>query len=67
MTLQQRPEALLEVCTIALELFRQISIYLQPILPELVARAGALFGRPEPVWADAASPLGAVEIGWILS
>ncbi len=65
-TLAKDPEKaaeLVETCTIALNLFRQITVYLQPIVPELVERASALFGGRSVTWEDASTPLGAIEIG----
>jgi methionyl-tRNA synthetase len=46
-----------DVCTVALNLFRQITIYLAPVLPKLAEQAGELFGAPIAHWDDAASPL----------
>ncbi len=34
-----------EICRVALNLFRQLTTYLQPILPELSVRANALLGQ----------------------
>jgi methionyl-tRNA synthetase len=45
------------VCTQALNLFRVLMIYLQPILPEMAARARAFLQEPEWTWASAAVPL----------
>ncbi len=56
----QRPRQggeLRDVCTVALNLFRQITIYLAPVLPELAERAGALLNAGAPRWEDAATPL----------
>ncbi|MBL8722937.1 MAG: methionine--tRNA ligase [Planctomycetes bacterium] len=52
-----RSAELQEVCTVVLNLFRQIVVYLAPVVPELVAKVDALFGVPIRSWADAASPL----------
>ena len=55
---------LLAVCGVALNLFHQIVVYLQPILPRLAADARALLSQgPEPRWAEARTPLGAVRVG----
>ncbi|MEM7811169.1 MAG: methionine--tRNA ligase [Planctomycetota bacterium] len=48
---------LLEVCTVGLNLFRQIVIYLSPILPELAEKTGALLNAPIGHWDDAQTPL----------
>jgi methionyl-tRNA synthetase len=45
------------VCTQALNLFRVLMIYLQPVLPQMSARAGAFFREPDWAWSDAARPL----------
>jgi len=38
-------------------LFRVLMIYLQPVLPQMAARAGAFFQEPSWEWAAAARPL----------
>ena len=45
------------VCTLGLNLFRALIIYLKPILPALAARAERLLGGRELVWNDVAAPL----------
>jgi methionyl-tRNA synthetase len=50
-------EELLEVCTVALNLFRQITVYLSPILPDLAQRATALLNAEPVSWESAATPL----------
>lgn len=46
-----------DVCTIALNLFRQLAVYLAPVLPKLAQQAGELFDRPITKWADASEPI----------
>ncbi|MCB1086409.1 MAG: methionine--tRNA ligase [Verrucomicrobiae bacterium] len=46
-----------DVCTVALNLFRQLAIYLSPVLPDLAEKAGALLNDPIESWNQAASPL----------
>lgn len=46
-----------EVCTIVLNLFRQLSIYLAPVLPRLAAQCGQLLGEPITSWEQSQSPL----------
>lgn len=46
-----------DVCSVALNLFRQIVVYLSPVLPRLARQADELFGVPIRNWRDAASPL----------
>jgi methionyl-tRNA synthetase len=45
------------VCTQGLNLFRVLMIYLQPVLPQMAAKAGAFLGEGVWQWADAATPL----------
>ena len=45
------------VCTQALNLFRVLMIYLQPVLPQMAARACAFFQETVWTWAAAAKPL----------
>jgi methionyl-tRNA synthetase len=45
------------VCTEALNLFRVLMIYLQPVLPAMAARVCAFFQEPGWTWAAAAKPL----------
>jgi methionyl-tRNA synthetase len=45
------------VCTQALNLFRILMIYLEPVLPSMAARASAFFREPGWTWAAAATPL----------
>ncbi|HTD73820.1 MAG TPA: methionine--tRNA ligase [Steroidobacteraceae bacterium] len=45
------------VCTQALNLFRVLMIYLEPVLPTMASRACAFFQEPGWTWASAAKPL----------
>lgn len=45
------------VCTVALNLFRQIAIYLAPVLPRLAAQTERLLNAPIQHWSDAGTPL----------
>src|ERR1700761_1024457 len=45
------------VCTQALNLFRVLMIYLQPVLPTMAARACAFFREPQWSWNSATTPL----------
>jgi len=53
----EKADELLEVCTVALNLFRQITVYLAPVLPGLAEKAGALLNAGPVRWEDAATPL----------
>jgi len=46
-----------DVCTVALNLFRQIAVYLAPVLPRLAAQTEELLGRPLDAWEVAKTPL----------
>ncbi len=46
-----------DVCSVGLNHFRQLAIYLAPVLPRLAEDAGALLGSPINSWDDAATPL----------
>ncbi len=51
-------EELRQVCSVALNLFHQLAVYLQPILPVLAEQARALLNVPgDGRWEDAGSPL----------
>jgi methionyl-tRNA synthetase len=50
------------VCTLGLNLFRVLMIYLQPVLPHMAAKARAFFGEQEWSWSHAARPLLGVSI-----
>jgi methionyl-tRNA synthetase len=45
------------VCTQALNLFRVLMIYLEPVLPTMAARACAFFREPVWSWSSATTPL----------
>jgi methionyl-tRNA synthetase len=45
------------VCTQALNLFRVLMIYLEPVLPSMAVRARSFFQEPGWTWAAAATPL----------
>jgi methionyl-tRNA synthetase len=52
-----RERDLQDVCTIALNLFRQIVVYLAPVMPRLAEKTAALLGRPVAAWSEASVPL----------
>ena len=53
----ERAQELQDCCTVVLNLFHQIMVYLTPVLPELSAKAGALLGSPMDSWALTQAPL----------
>ncbi len=46
-----------DVCSIVLNLFRQIVVYLTLVLPKLAEQAGDLLNAPITHWDDAQTPL----------
>jgi len=46
-----------DVCTVALNLFRQLAIYLAPVLPRLAGQTGELLGDPITRWRQSQQPL----------
>jgi methionyl-tRNA synthetase len=52
-----RARELQDVCTIALNLFRQIVVYLSPVLPRLAKQTGELLNDPITHWDQAKKPL----------
>ena len=59
------PEAaaqLQDVASVAINLFRQLAVYLAPVLPRLAEQAGALVGGPIESWDEAAQPLAGITV-----
>lgn len=54
---ESRQTELQEICTIALNLFRQIIVYLTPVLPKLSEQTGELLNDPIQNWDQVATPL----------
>ncbi len=54
---ESQAQRLQDVCTIALNLFRQIVVYLAPVLPKLAEQAGELLNDPITSWDQAQTPL----------
>ncbi|HVT29240.1 MAG TPA: methionine--tRNA ligase [Lacipirellulaceae bacterium] len=52
-----RGKELQDVCTVALNLFRQIVVYLSPILPRLAKQTGELLNDPIERWEQSQTPL----------
>lgn len=46
-----------DVCSVAVNLFRQLAVYLAPVLPNLAEQAGRLLNTPITHWNDAQAPL----------
>ena len=52
-----KAEEVRQICSIVLNLFRQIAVFLQPVLPRLAEQAGELLNAPISNWDDAKTPL----------
>ncbi|RPI83157.1 MAG: methionine--tRNA ligase subunit beta, partial [Planctomycetaceae bacterium] len=46
-----------DICTVTLNLFRQLAIYLSPVLPRLAHQAAELLSRPVEGWREVQEPL----------
>jgi methionyl-tRNA synthetase len=53
----------LDVCTIGLNLFRQLAIYLAPVLPKMAHDIGDFFGDPITRWEQSQQPLVGTKVG----
>lgn len=65
-TLRKDPaktDELRDVCTIGLNLFRQLAVYLAPVLPRLAQQTGELLGDPITSWDQSQRPLLAARVG----
>ena len=58
-----KAQAVQDVCTVALNLFRQVMVYLEPVLPGLARKTGELLGAPITRWADASTPVTGTPVG----
>ena len=58
----ERKEELRAICSVTLNLFRQIAIYLAPVLPELAEQMSELLGSPIQHWSDAQTPLAGTSV-----
>jgi len=57
-----RARELQDVCTVALNLFRQIVIYLSPVLPRLAKQTGELLNDPIERWEQSQTPLAGTKV-----
>lgn len=53
----ERQEELRDVCSVGLNLFRQLVVYLAPVLPRLAKQTEELLGTPVANWNDSQTPL----------
>ena len=51
-----------DVCTVALNLFRQLAVYLAPVLPRLARQTGELLNMPIRHWDESQRPLVGVQV-----
>ncbi len=56
-------DQLRDVCTIGLNLFRQLAVYLSPVLPRLARQTGELLGDPITSWEQSQKPLLGTSVG----
>ena len=56
-------QELTDVCSVVLNLYRQLVVYLAPVLPKLAEDSGALLGAPLTAWSDAQKPLAGTPVG----
>lgn len=52
-----RREEVREICTVGLNLFRQLAIYLAPVLPRIAQATGELLGAPISHWNNIQTPV----------
>jgi methionyl-tRNA synthetase len=60
-TLRKNPDRaddVRNICSISLNLFRQLAVYLAPVLPRLAQQAGELLNAPITSWGDSQQPIG---------
>jgi len=51
-----------DVCSIALNIFRQLAIYLAPVVPDLASKVGELFGEEISSWDQSQTPVAGIQI-----
>ncbi|QDU79033.1 Methionine--tRNA ligase [Polystyrenella longa] len=53
----EKETELQDVCSVAINLFRQVVVYLSPVLPEIARKTGELLNEPITDWAQSQTPL----------
>ncbi|MHC4398690.1 MAG: methionine--tRNA ligase [Planctomycetota bacterium] len=53
----EKADELRDVCTVGLNLFRQLAVYLAPVLPRLARQTGELLNRPIQRWDELKEPV----------
>ena len=64
-TLKNDPDRqgeLQDICTVGMNLFWQIVVYLSPVLPKLARQTGELFDQPITNWGQSQTPLTGIKI-----
>jgi len=56
-------DRLRDACTVGLNLFRQLAVYLAPVLPRLARQTGELLGEPIARWEQSQTPLTGGRVG----
>jgi methionyl-tRNA synthetase len=59
----ERSDELRDVCTVILNLYRQIALYLAPVLPRLAAQSAELLGAPLKDWTETKTPQVGTPVG----
>jgi methionyl-tRNA synthetase len=59
----ERSGELRDVCTVVLNLYRQLAIYLAPVLPRLAAQSAELLNAPLTEWVEAKIPQVGSQVG----
>lgn len=59
---ESQTQRLQDICTVTLNLFRQIAIYLAPVLPKLAEQTGQLLGEEITHWNQSQTPLVGVPV-----
>ena len=59
----ERQEDLKAVCTIAVNLFRQLMVYLAPVLPKLAEQSSDWLNEPITTWEQSKTPLLGTSVG----
>jgi methionyl-tRNA synthetase len=59
----ERSDELRDVCTVVLNLYRQLALYLAPVLPRLAAQSAELLGAPFVDWNESKTPQVGTPVG----
>jgi methionyl-tRNA synthetase len=59
---QGEKQKMQDVCTVALNLYRQMALYLAPVLPKLAVQSAELLGVPLTSWDESKAPVVGVKV-----